>query len=914
MTTSEYHWFTMGSIRLEGHLGDDCEYLADNLHSGCATPASEQQAAEPLTAAFLDTPASHDGSSPFTLRLSFSEDVEITPEDLRDHALSASGGTIAGVTRVDGAKDLFELTVEPAGDGAVTVTLVPPPGGCAAEGAVCTASSKALSSLLAATVAKGGTESPGDPDGFTASYSNVPAGHGGEPFTYDMDFSADMTGTLSYRVLKFGGIRATDATVRRAKRRPPGQSHGWRIHIIPDAGAGDVVVSLPATTDCAADGAVCDADGKMLTSGYSFTVPRNAPVSMSVADVTANESDGSLDFVVSIAPTSVDDIAFRAFTRAGTATADVDFTPVDATFTIEAGDSSTTVSVPIAVDAIDDGGETVGLLLDQGSTPDYVSFSRPVATGTINNDGPIPQAWMARFGRTVADQVLEAVDARLRAARAPGVEATVAGQALSFGSSSGDAAAQAEREEEARTEALGAWLRGEESEEDRAALSGTRTLSERELFTGTSFALTGGSADGGTVSARGRGVISNFDGREGDLTLDGEVGNLMLGADFVRGRTTAGLMLSHARGSGGYRGANAGHIEASLTGLYPYGRYEASDRLSVWGVAGYGEGTLRVDSERQAALETDMGLAMASVGVRGILMKAPPEGGAELAVTSDAMAVRTTSEAVSAAGAGNLAAAEAGVTRLRLGLEGSRAFRFAGGASLTPSVELGVRHDGGDAETGFGADVGAGLAWRDPARGLSADMRARGLLTHEDGSFRERGFAGSLAWDPAPESDRGPSLSLTQTVGAEASGGVEALLGPQTAQALEAANENAANELERRTLEARLGYGFALFDGRYTGTPELGLTMTDASRETVLGWRLAEETRAGLAFGLDVEAARQQSTGAEAGHRLGLGLGWRLQDAGAQAFEVRFEGSRRIAANDDSAAEDRAGVRMTTRW
>ena len=41
MTTSEYHWFTMGSIRLEGHLGDDCEYLADNLHSGCATPASE---------------------------------------------------------------------------------------------------------------------------------------------------------------------------------------------------------------------------------------------------------------------------------------------------------------------------------------------------------------------------------------------------------------------------------------------------------------------------------------------------------------------------------------------------------------------------------------------------------------------------------------------------------------------------------------------------------------------------------------------------------------------------------------------------------------------------------------------------------------------------------------------------------
>ena len=254
----------------------------------------------------------------------------------------------------------------------------------------------------------------------------------------------------------------------------------------------------------------------------------------------------------------------------------------------------------------------------------------------------------------------------------------------------------------------------------------------------------------------------------------------------------------------------------------------------------------------------------------------------------------------------------AGVTRLRLGLEGSRAFRIEGGASLTPSVEFGVRHDGGDAETGFGADIGAGLAWSDPARGLSADMHARGLLTHEDGSFRERGFAGSLAWDPAPESNRGPSLSIVQTVGAQASGGVEALLGPQTAQALEAANENGANELERRTLEARLGYGFALFDGRYTGTPELGLTMTDASRETVLGWRLAEETRGGLAFALDVEAARQQSTGAEAAHRLGLGFGWRLQDAGAQAFELRVEGSRLEPAND--GAEHRVGVTLTARW
>ena len=60
---------------------------------------------------------------------------------------------------------------------------------------------------------------------------------------------------------------------------------------------------------------------------------------------------------------------------------------------------------------------------------------------------------------------------------------------------------------------------------------------------------------------------------------------------------------------------------------------------------------------------------------------------------------------------------------------------------LTPSAEIGVRHDGGDAETGFGADIGAGVAWSDPKRGLRAELRGRGLLTHESKGFRERGIS-----------------------------------------------------------------------------------------------------------------------------------------------------------------------------
>ena len=57
--------------------------------------------------------------------------------------------------------------------------------------------------------------------------------------------------------------------------------------------------------------------------------------------------------------------------------------------------------------------------------------------------------------------------------------------------------------------------------------------------------------------------------------------------------------------------------------------------------------------------------------------------------------------------------------RLRTALEGSRGFTVGGRLSLTPSVEVGLGQDGGDAETGAGMDVG-GESWA-----LTGDPRCR---------------------------------------------------------------------------------------------------------------------------------------------------------------------------------------------
>ena len=115
--------------------------------------------------------------------------------------------------------------------------------------------------------------------------------------------------------------------------------------------------------------------------------------------------------------------------------------------------------------------------------------------------------------------------------------------------------------------------------------------------------------------------------------------------------------------------------------------------------------------EDGAAIRADLDLRMAAAGLRGVLLDPESGSGFRLTGKTDAMAVQTASGRGTGTDGGNLEPARATVTRIRLGLEAVRPVGLGGGATLTPSLEVGVRHDGGDAETGFGLDLGGGLAW-----------------------------------------------------------------------------------------------------------------------------------------------------------------------------------------------------------
>ena len=112
---------------------------ADNEETltSAATVEVSAAASASLTAAFQDLPDSHDGSTAFTFRVLFSEDVGISYVNMRDDAFSLSEGDVTGARRVDGRNDLWEITVEPDDNSDVGITL-PANRSCTTTGAICT--------------------------------------------------------------------------------------------------------------------------------------------------------------------------------------------------------------------------------------------------------------------------------------------------------------------------------------------------------------------------------------------------------------------------------------------------------------------------------------------------------------------------------------------------------------------------------------------------------------------------------------------------------------------------------------------------------------------------------------------------------------------------------------------------------
>ena len=553
------------------------------------------------------------------------------------------------------------------------------------------------------------------------------------------------------------------------------------------------------------------------------------------------------------------------------ATPGADYTDVWGTVAFLPGESSKTVSVPVLDDAIDEGTEYFLLRLS-GPERAYVKAGRGEAHGLITNDDHLQAMWLARFGRTMGRHLTDAVGGRLAEDLTPGAHATLAGQRLDLtraddaealaGAVTGLARAfGAEEAPAVRDDDPFARPRDRAAAWNDPAATAGYSMTGRELLLGSAFQLaTDGGGAAPDLAAWGRVAHGRFDGEHADDTgatgVDGEVLTGTLGADADFGRVLAGVAVSLSEGDGtfaspGVDTGGSGAIESTMTTVSPYLRWKLTERVSAWGLAGWGTGdmTIRFDDGAMAPVRTDIGMRIGALGARGALLAQDETGGMDLALKADAFFVALDSEK-----AANSAEVAADASQVRLVLEGGRAFALSDTATLRPALELGVRHDGGDAETGAGLELGGGVAFTDTASGLSVEAKARVLAAHADAGYEEWGMSATARLDPGARG-RGLSFSLTPTIGSAASA-TGRLWGAERPREL----APGGGFEPARGLEAQAGYGLALFGGRFTGTPNAGLGLADGGlRDYRVGWRLSSAAPGGPGLEVNLDAVRREA-------------------------------------------------------
>ncbi len=647
-----------------------------------------------------------------------------------------------------------------------------------------------------------------------------------------------------------------------------------------DAGTGYTIAASPNHT------------ASVTVSDNDVTV--SSGPTLSIGDATLHENQRSGYFTITLSEALQWPVTFHYATQDSTpvsARAGQDYIAWQRAWklrsTINPGQTEKKVYVRLYNDNHDEDPETFQMVIfDAGvSGSDVtVSIANSTATGTIINDDPMPQAWLTRFGRTVAQQAIDGLSDRIADSRTAGMQGSVAGQ--TFGQASG----------QAESVLSSTYSMNEDSGHDRHYFGGTQSqsydMTVREALLGSSFTATGEKdTQGGSVSFWGRATQGNFDGREGTFSLDGETTTALLGTDYAKDNWLVGLTLIQSDGEGSYTDTDTdnrvpeqlcdqampaqarqvlcngavregdGEVEASLTAITPYASIQASDSIQLWGTLGQGSGEVTLQPELGDAISSDISWSMAAMGMRGDLLE--QEQGLSLALTADALWSRTESDKTH-----QLAASNASTTRIRAGLESSWKKNLANG-QLTPRLEVGIRQDGGDAETGTGLEIGGGIAWNDTTLGLSLDLSGRTLVSHDSDDLEDRGYGASFVFDPQPDSQRGLSLTVGQDWGGQSTGGLDALFAEPVSERTGSASES--------RWHAQAAYGFSMLSGQFTGSPYIGTGITDSTQEYNLGWRLQPvyTTDRAVTFTLDVQATHRETDDNEPTQFVGVEAGVR---------------------------------------
>ena len=385
------------------------------------------------------------------------------------------------------------------------------------------------------------------------------------------------------------------------------------------------------------------------------------------------------------------------------------------------------------------------------------------------------------------------------------------------------------------------------------------------LLSGSGFVLplnaaADGVAGASSVALWGSGEYRDLSGKSGTLDWDGELVGVHVGVDarphedLLAGVAVSWLSsdLDYEDATGVADGGFGGGIHSvELTSVHPYLGWRAGEGLDVWATAGVGEGELEVTPAGRDRRASDVHMLTVGVGGNGVLL--------ERGVSTVRLKGEVMHSAMEVDESAHVEGVEVEAMRVRMTVEAGQTHTLADGGVLEPSLEVGVRHDGGDGETGNGAELGGSVSYRHPSGRITAEGRVYALVAGHDGAHEEWGIEGHLGVSPGA-GGRGLSLSVRPGYGDSGEGGIGRLWRQEVS---EVGDTRAVDEEAR--LETRLGYG--LFLPGYTGvfTPYTGMTVGAAE-----GYRIGVSWKAGSRFDLDLVGERRESGGGPAEHALVL--------------------------------------------
>ena len=407
-------------------------------------------------------------------------------------------------------------------------------------------------------------------------------------------------------------------------------------------------------------------------------------------------------------------------------------------------------------------------------------------------------------------------------------------------------------------------LAGQQMGGERNLASALRTHGEtmsadsrdiKEILAGSEFVLPlnagGAGIDTSTVAFWGSGEYRDFSGESDDLDWDGDLTGFQLGLDArLRNNLLVGVAVSMLETDVDYEDDTGilgqGDYELDLTSAHPYIGWREGE-LDLWATVGYGTGDLEITGQGETPQSGDVNLQTIGGGGSGMLWQ---DGTTTLRLKGEVSQTQ-----LEVKGGDDFAEQEIDATGIRIAVEATRSRKLDGGGIFEPSLEVAARYDGGDGETGGGAEVGGALRYRNPATGLTADGRIRALMG-QGGDYEEWGISGTIRVAPGTDG-QGLSFSLRPGYGDSGSGIQELWRHGLTA------DETATTDDYAMKLDARVGYGFGFTlnenHGILTPYSELTYGTTDS-------YRMGLNWAAGTRFDLTLLGERREPSTNPAEH------------------------------------------------